>query len=87
MRPIDASRAPAPSREPLVCCGALGPVPQLHADAVRWFDRAIAADETTAAFFLNRADCHQTLGNATDALNDLERAKELSSHDAQVRAA
>jgi len=58
---------------------------QLHADAVRWFDRAIAADETTAAFYLNRADCHQTLGNATEALNDLERAKELSSHDAQTQ--
>ena len=58
---------------------------QLHADAVRWFDRAIESDSSTASFFLNRADCHQTLGNATEAVADLERAKELSSHDAQTQ--
>ena len=58
---------------------------QLHADAVRWFGRAIAADGGAAAFYLNRADCQQTLGNTTEALADLERAKDLSSHDAQTQ--
>jgi len=58
---------------------------QLCADAIRWFDRAIDLDDTDSAFFLNRADCHQTLGNTAEALSDLEQAHNLSAHDPQAR--
>ena len=75
------SCAPLPAHHRVLC----PPSAQLHADAVLWFDRAIESDASTAAFYLNRADCHQTLGNASEALTDLERAKELSSHDAQTQ--
>jgi len=58
---------------------------QLCADAIRWFDRAIDLDDTDSAFFLNRADCHQTLGNTAEALSDLEQAHNLSAHDPQTQ--
>lgn len=58
---------------------------QLHADALRWFGRCILANGNEAAFYLNRSDCQQALGNTTEALEDLKRAKDLCSHDAQLQ--
>lgn len=63
---------------------------RLHDDAVRWLDRAIEQAkevdcEPTAAFHLNRADCHRMLGHVADALADLELAREISTHDPQTQ--
>jgi tetratricopeptide (TPR) repeat protein len=58
---------------------------KLHEEAVRWFSSAIDANGSVAAFFLNRADCLHALGRTVEALADLERARDLSPHDAQTQ--
>ena len=56
-----------------------------YAEAVGWFDRAIADDDSMGALFLNRGDCHRALGDVDAALADFEKAAELFSTDAKAQ--
>jgi len=55
-----------------------------YSEAVSWLERAIAADDTVGAFFLNRGDCQRALGRINEALTDFERAAELLTSDAKA---
>ena len=54
-------------------------------DALGWFDRAIAGEDTIGHIFLNRGDCHRSLGVIAEALTDFERAAELFAGDEKAQ--
>ena len=51
------------------------------AEAVPWFDKAVAADGAVGEFYLNRGDCYRSLKRLPESLVEYERAAELLSHD------
>merc|ERR1711918_59368 len=42
-------------------------------------------DSSIGAFFLNRGDCHRSLGSINEALSDFQRAAELFTGDAKAQ--
>ena len=56
-----------------------------YPDALGWFDRAIGSDDSMGPLYLNRGDCHRSLGSIAEALSDFERAAELFAGDAKAQ--
>ena len=54
-----------------------------YTDAIGWFHRATAMDDTIGQVFLNRGDCKRALGDIDAALGDFEKAAELFTGDAK----